>query len=91
MRTSVPMSTASIEERVDELLARMTLEEKVGLMFHAPIFMNADGTLLDDAEERIARRHLNHFNIYFAPGRGSTRNGTTGCRISRRGRVSGSP
>ena len=68
MRTSVPMSTASIEEGVDELLARMTLEEKVGLMFHAPIFMNADGTLLDDAEERIARRHLNHFNIYFAPG-----------------------
>jgi beta-glucosidase len=46
----------------------MTLEEKVGLMFHAPIFMNPDGTLLDDTEERIARRHLNHFNIYFAPG-----------------------
>ena len=62
------MSTAAIEERVDELLARMTLEEKVGLMFHAPIFMNPDGTLLDDTEERIAGRHLNHFNIYFAPG-----------------------
>jgi beta-glucosidase len=61
------MSTATIEERVDELLARMTLEEKAGLMFHAPIFMNADGTLLDDAEERITGRHLNHFNIYFAP------------------------
>jgi beta-glucosidase len=45
----------------------MTLEEKVGLMFHAPIFMNPDGTLLDDTEERIAGRHLNHFNIYFAP------------------------
>jgi beta-glucosidase len=66
MRGSVPMSTA-IEERVDEFLARMTLEEKVGLMFHAPIFMNPDGTLLDDTEERIAGRHLNHFNIYFAP------------------------
>ena len=61
------MSTATIEERVDELLARMTLEEKAGLMFHAPIFMNPDGTLLDDTEERIAGRHLNHFNIYFAP------------------------
>jgi beta-glucosidase len=61
------MSIATIEERVDELLARMTLEEKVGLMFHAPIFMNADGTLLGDTEERIAGRHLNHFNIYFAP------------------------
>ena len=61
------MSTPAVEERVDELLARMTLEEKVGLMFHAPIFMNPDGTLLDDTEERIAGRHLNHFNIYFAP------------------------
>jgi len=58
---------AAIEERVDEFLTRMTLEEKVGLMFHAPIFMNPDGTLLDDTEERIAGRHLNHFNIYFAP------------------------
>ena len=62
------MSTVAVEERVDELLARMTLEEKVGLMFHAPIFMNPDGTLLDDTEERIAGRHLNHFNIYAAPG-----------------------
>ena len=62
------MSTAAIEERVDELLARMTLEEKVGLMFHAPIFMNPDGTLLDDTEERIVGRHLNHFNIYSSPG-----------------------
>ena len=62
------MSTAAVEERVDELLARMTLEEKVGLMFHAPIFMNPDGTLLDGTEARIAGRHLNHFNIYSAPG-----------------------
>src|SRR4051794_2599574 len=45
----------------------MTLEEKAGLMFHAPIFMNEDGTLLDDTEKRITGRHLNHFNIYFAP------------------------
>ena len=55
------------EERVDDLLARMTLEEKAGLMFQAPIFMNDDGTLLEDTEERISGRHLNHFNIYFAP------------------------
>ena len=62
------MSSAAIEERVDELLARMTLEERVGLMFHAPILMNPDGTLLDDTEKRIAGRYLNHFNIYAAPG-----------------------
>ena len=56
-----------LEERVDDLLSRMTLEEKVGLMFHAPIFMNEDGTLLDGTVERIVDSHLNHFNIYVAP------------------------
>ena len=61
------MTTSAIESRVEDLLAQMTLEEKAGLMFHAPIFMNEDGTLLDGTEERIAERHLNHFNIYFAP------------------------
>jgi beta-glucosidase len=61
------VTTSAIESRVEDLLAQMTLEEKAGLMFHAPIFMNEDGTLLDGTEERIAERHLNHFNIYFAP------------------------
>jgi beta-glucosidase len=56
-----------LEQRVEDLLSRMTLEEKTGLMFHAPILMNEDGTLLDGTVERIAERHLNHFNIYFAP------------------------
>jgi len=56
-----------LEQRVEDLLSRMTLEEKVGLMFHAPIFMNEDGTLLDGTVERIADSHLNHFNIYVAP------------------------
>ena len=50
------MSTAAIEERVDDLLARMTLEEKVGLMFHPPIFMNPDGTLLETSTEERDRR-----------------------------------
>jgi beta-glucosidase len=56
-----------VEERVEDLVAQMTLEEKAGLMFHAPIFMNPDGTLPDGAEERVTGRHLNHFNIYLAP------------------------
>ena len=32
----------------------MTLEEKAGLMFHAPIFMNEDGNTPRRHEERIA-------------------------------------
>jgi len=60
-------ATRPLEQRVEDLLSRMTLEEKAGLMFHAPIFMNQDGTLLDGTVERIADSHLNHFNIYAAP------------------------
>lgn len=60
-------ATGPLEQRVEDLLSRMKLEEKVGLMFHAPIFMNEDGTLLGGTVERIADRHLNHFNIYVAP------------------------
>jgi beta-glucosidase len=64
-----------VEERVEDLLAQMTLEEKAGLMFHPPILMNSDGTLLKEGgefsggntEELVAGRHLNHFNIYYAP------------------------
>ena len=60
-------ATCPLEERVEDLLSRMALEEKAGLMFHAPIFMNEDGTLLDGTVERIVDSHLNHFNIYVAP------------------------
>ena len=60
-------------------------------MFHAPIFMNPDGTPLDGTEERIARRHSTTSTSTSRRSRGSTLNGTTGFRISRRRRVSGSP
>jgi beta-glucosidase len=65
-----------IEERVDDLLAQMAPEEKVGLMFHTPIGMNPDGTLLDApapfapiaTHELVLGRHITHFNIYWTPG-----------------------
>jgi beta-glucosidase len=64
-----------IPERLEDLLSGMTLEEKAGLMFHPPITINPDGTLLEEADglsrggttALVAQRHLNHFNIYFAP------------------------
>ena len=64
-----------IEERVSDLLARMTLEEKAGMMFHAMIGMNPDGTLVETlsqesgptkTSEVIAVKLLNHFNLLFA-------------------------
>ena len=64
-----------LEERVDDLLARMTLEEKAGLMFQPAIGIGPEGEVLDgpspsggDGTTRlVAERHLNHFNIYATP------------------------
>jgi beta-glucosidase len=65
-----------VAERVEDLLAQMTLAEKAGLMFHPPISIPPDGTLLEEdgpmslgpTSELVAGRNLSHFNIYFAPG-----------------------
>ena len=40
-----------LEARVADLLSQMTLEEKAGLMFHPPILMNGDGTLIEDDDD----------------------------------------
>ena len=60
-----------IEERVEDLLKQMTLEEKAGMLFQTMIGMNKDGTLLEktgmfpvpQTSDAIAKRLLNHFNI----------------------------
>lgn len=62
----------SIDERVEDLLRQMTLEEKAGMMFQTMIGMNADGTLFErtgffpvpQSTDMIARRLMNHFNIF---------------------------
>ncbi len=67
--------TRPVEERVDDLLAQMTLEEKAGLMFHPPILVGDDGALAEGpgpfgplgATELVRDLHLRHFNIYAAP------------------------
>jgi len=60
-----------IEERVEDLLQQMTLEEKAGMLFHMMIGMNKDGILLEktglfplpQTSDMIARRLMNHFYI----------------------------
>jgi len=61
-----------IEERVADLLSRMILEEKAGMMFHTMIGMNMDGSLIEEinpfnparTSEMVGERLINHFNVY---------------------------
>lgn len=63
-----------VDERVDILLAQMTLEEKAGLFFQTMIAMNEDGTLSDgdpvfglpSTHEYVSGRLMSHFNILAA-------------------------
>lgn len=58
-----------IDVRVDDLLDRMTLAEKAGLMFHTMAAITPDGTpaagdaMIPATEPLIRDGHLNHFNI----------------------------
>src|SRR5215831_3182211 len=60
-------ATVPLDQRIEDLLGRMTLEEKAGLMFHPPITIEGDGSPVGGTEESILGQHLNHFNIYAAP------------------------
>lgn len=61
-----------VDRRVEDLLARMTLEEKAGQLFHSMLMMNADGTPVTETDgsmlpfttpELIENRFLTHFNL----------------------------
>jgi beta-glucosidase len=79
-------AAVDIAERVADLMGRMSVEEKAGLLFHPIITMNADGSLVDDpaaapseasTAELVAGRSISHFNLLSfrgpgAPGAGAT-------------------
>ncbi|MBT2544051.1 glycoside hydrolase family 3 C-terminal domain-containing protein [Streptomyces sp. ISL-44] len=61
-----------VDRRVEDLLSRMTLEEKAGQLFHSMLMMNADGTPVTETDgstlpfttpELIGERLLTHFNL----------------------------
>jgi beta-glucosidase len=63
----------SVEQRVDDLLDRMTVAEKAGQMFINRSIVNDDASLVyipgsgperHDALDAINRRHMSHFNIW---------------------------
>ena len=68
------------ETRLDDLISQMTLEEKAGSMFITMIAMNEDGYyneypifsepasfILESNTTMIARKLMNHFNIFQSP------------------------
>jgi len=60
-----------IEERIDDLLSQMTLEEKAGMMFQRTIAMNPDGSLVEgeglgrpmSTTGMVRSQLMNHFNV----------------------------
>lgn len=64
-------ASLSVEERVELLLAEMTLEEKAGLFFQTMITMGPDGELaeadpvfgLPSNREYVIDKRMNHFNL----------------------------
>ncbi|QIM23207.1 glycoside hydrolase family 3 protein [Phycicoccus sp. HDW14] len=61
-----------VDERVEDLLGRLSLEEKAGLMFHTVIEAGEDGALLEEpghiskspTSDVVLRKHLSHFNVH---------------------------
>ncbi len=71
-------STQSVEDRVNDLLQQMTIEEKAGTMFISGTRINDDGSLDDkpgdgpwarmpQANKLIEAGKINHMNIWAAP------------------------
>ena len=66
----------SAEQRAADLLSKMSLEEKVGQMFHPPIslkggaiseIMNLASGKGNSTESLILNKHISHFNLYGSP------------------------
>lgn len=64
-----------VAERVEDLLGRLSLEEKAGLMFHTMVSAAESGKLGDETpragratlQEVVAGKYVNHLNFHFVP------------------------
>jgi beta-glucosidase len=64
-------ATLAVERRVADLVARMTLPEKAGLLFHTMIAVGTGGRFADadpdygllSAGDMVLGLHMNHFNV----------------------------
>ena len=69
-------SSRPVEERIDDLLSQMTLEEKAGMLFINGAAVNIDGSIEDKpgtpgfaraAMTQIVEQKMNHFNLWQIP------------------------
>jgi beta-glucosidase len=70
-------SRQSAETRTEDILSQMTLEEKVGMMWHPPIGVGKDGEILTkpsvmqfsfySSYDLILKRKIKHFNLFMIP------------------------
>lgn len=69
-------SRVPVEDRIGDLLAQMTLEEKSGLLFHPGIPIGRRGSVVEGfrpmkiapSTELVVRQNIRHSNIMMAPG-----------------------
>lgn len=71
-------SRRDVDERVKDLLSQMTIEEKVGLMWHPPIGIGENGKILNKPNPKafsmvssldvIVNKKINHYNLFMVPG-----------------------
>lgn len=67
----------SIEDRIDDILSQMTIEEKAGMMWHPPIGVGKKGEVLGKLDisalnlvstyDVIINKKFNHFNLFSIP------------------------
>ncbi|MCK5370211.1 MAG: hypothetical protein KAQ62_16735, partial [Cyclobacteriaceae bacterium] len=66
-----------VEARVEDLLSQMTIEEKVGLMWHPPIGVGDNGEILGKPDPKafnmvssygvLLNKQIRHFNLFQIP------------------------
>lgn len=64
-----------VDERVEDLLSQMSLEEKAGLMFHTILAVGQDGELVEgmspfgpvSTNSLVSGKLMNHFNVHGLP------------------------